>query len=235
MLERQLRPELMDAPGLDPIEHQAALRGLRRINQVSGVSRRVWNAIRRIARRRGLSEFSVLDVASGGGDLVKELAKRSRSAGVRVSFAGCDLSPTAVRLANESRHASDDIDFFVADAVNDPLPQRYDIVISTLFLHHLDEASSVQLLSNLRAAARHAVLIDDLERSHMGHWLAWAGCRVLTRSPVVHYDGPVSVLGAYTVEEARRLAVKSGLGGARIARHWPYRYLMEWERPDGQH
>lgn len=225
----------MDAPGLDPIEHQAALRGLRRINQVSGVSRRVWNAIRRIARRRGLSEFSVLDVASGGGDLVKGLAKRSRRSGVRASFAGCDLSATAVRLANESRHSSDDIDFFVADAVNDPLPQRYDFVISTLFLHHLDDASSVQLMSNLRGAARHAVLIDDLERSHLGHWLAWAGCRVLTRSPVVHYDGPVSVLGAYTVEEARRIAVKSGLDGATIARHWPFRFLMEWERPDGQH
>jgi 2-polyprenyl-3-methyl-5-hydroxy-6-metoxy-1,4-benzoquinol methylase len=235
MLKRQLRPELMDAPGLDPIEHQSALRGLRRINRVSGVARRVWNVIRRIARSRGLSEFSVLDVASGGGDLAKELARRSRRSGVRASFAGCDLSPTAVRLANESRNSSDDIDFFVADAVNGPLPQRYDIVISTLFLHHLDEASSVQLLSNLRGAARHAVLIDDLERSHMGHWLAWTGCRVLTRSPVVHYDGPVSVLGAYTVEEARRLAVKSGLVGARIARHWPYRFLMEWERTDGQH
>jgi 2-polyprenyl-3-methyl-5-hydroxy-6-metoxy-1,4-benzoquinol methylase len=233
MLERQLRPELMDAPGLDSIEHQAALRGLRRINRISGVARRVWNAIRQIAQSHGLSEFSVLDVACGGGDLVLELARRSRRAGVRASFAGCDLSPTAVRLANESRAGGDDIDFFVVDAIRDPLPQRYDIVVSTLFLHHLDEASSVRLLGNLRDAARHAVMIDDLERSRAGHLLAWAACRVLTRSPVVHYDGPISVLGAYTVEEACHLAARSGLDGARIMRHWPYRFLMEWERPDG--
>ena len=234
MLERRRRPELMDAPDLDPVEHQAALRGLRRINRFSGVARRMWNAIRRTTERRGLEEFSVLDDACGGGDLISELARRARRAGVRASFTGCDLSHTAVRLADESR-ASDDIEFFVADAVSEPLPQRYDIVISTLFLHHLDEAPSVRLLNNLRAAARHAVLIDDLERSRSGYVLAWAGCRVLSRSPVVHYDGPVSVLGAYTVEEARALAVQSGLHGAKITPHWPYRFLLEWERPDGEH
>lgn len=229
-MERRLQPELMDAPGLDVAQHQAALRGLRRINAVSGVSRVLWNAIRRIAAKRGLSRFRVLDVACGGGDLVASLSRHARRSGASVRFAGCDISQVAVAQAKEAS-TDNSIDFFVTDAVNDPIPDGYDFVTSTLFLHHLDWPSSLRLLENMRQAAGQAVLVDDLIRCRTGRLLAWTGCRLLSRSPIVHYDGPVSVLGAYKVEEARRLAREAALDGARFIRHWPCRFLMEWERP----
>lgn len=230
-MERRLQPERMDAPGLNPRDHHSALAGLRRINAVSGVSRIVWRSIRQIAQRQGLEHFSILDVACGGGDLLASLAKRARRNGVSIQLAGCDISPTATsRASGAFDFGGTDADFFVTDAIADPLPKGYDFVISTLFLHHLDWRSSLRLLKHLRLAAQRAVIVDDLVRSRTGHALAWAGCRLLSRSPIVHYDGPVSVLGAYTESEARELAAEAGLEGARLRKHWPCRFLMEWER-----
>ncbi len=41
--------------------------------------------------------------------------------------------------------------------------------------------------------------------------LAWIGCHLLSRSPIVRHDGPVSVAGAYTIPEVRELAERAGL------------------------
>ena len=80
-------------------------------------------------------------------------------------------------------------------------------------------------------AARQAVMICDLQRSWLGYGLAWVGCRLLTRSPVVHVDGPRSVAAAFAVSEISALAARSGLDGAVISHHWPERWLLAWRKP----
>jgi len=59
------------------------------------------------------------------------------------------------------------------------------------------------------------------------------GCRLLSRSPIVHFDGPVSVQGAFRMDEALDLAARAGLDGATIRRSWPERFLLSWHRPVG--
>ena len=81
------------------------------------------------------------------------------------------------------------------------------------------------------AAAGRAVLVDDLVRGRRGFALAWAGCRLLSGSRVVHHDGPVSVAAAFTPAEAIDLARRAGLDGATVTRHWPERFLLAWRRP----
>src|SRR5204862_714569 len=93
----------------------------------------------------------------------------------------------------------------------EPLPGRYDAVICSLFLHHLDEPEAVTLLRKAADAADRAVLINDLRRSTLGLWLAQAGSRLLTTSRVVHVDGPRSVRAAFTLAEAAALARQAGL------------------------
>jgi thiazole synthase ThiGH ThiG subunit len=70
--------------------------------------------------------------------------------------------------------------------------------------------------------------VNDLVRGPVGYLLAWSACRVLSRSAVVHHDGPVSVAGAFTLAEAGRLADNAGLSGVRLTRHWPQRFLLSW-------
>ena len=82
------------------------------------------------------------------------------------------------------------------------------------------------------AAAGNLVLVNDLRRCRAGWWAAWLGTRLLSRSPVVHYDGPVSVAGAFTPGEAVQLAADAGVPGATVVNRWPWRFLLSWARPD---
>jgi 2-polyprenyl-3-methyl-5-hydroxy-6-metoxy-1,4-benzoquinol methylase len=144
---------------------------------------------------------------------------------------GCDRSPTAVAYAQktaESRRAS--VRFFQCDVFRDPLPNDYDVLINSLFLHHLDETEVVTFLSRGAAAAGRALVISDLVRSRFGLFLTIAATRVLTRSPVVHLDGPISVRGAFNLAEIQELAARAGLSGASVTRHWPCHLLLSWTK-----
>ncbi len=226
LAERQRRPEVMDDPGLDPVEHARALQGLGRINALSRSAAILWPAIERLARSSG-GMTRVLDLASGGGDVPLALARKAAERHLPIEIEGSDASPEAVRFA-EAR-ARGRVRFRVLDAIRGPIPGGFDVLTCSLFLHHLDRAEACGLLAKM-AAAR-LVLVNDLARTRAGYLLAWVGCRVVSRSPVVHHDGPVSVASAFTPNEALQLAREAGLAGATVSRRWPERYLLAWSRP----
>lgn len=241
----------MDDARLEPGMHRAALRGLDRVGAVSFTERQVWHAIRsRLSaghnsmdyqaaprQSRGLhdgtnsEQLEILDLACGSGALALGLARRAQHAGIAVCVEGCDVSPLAVEVARE-RSAAEDIDatFYGLDVIGDELPRQYDIVVTSLFLHHLDDAQSVAVLRKMAAAARIGIVVSDLLRTRLGYTYAWLGTRVLSRSPIVYVDGPRSVKRAFSLAEARRLADEAGLLGANVKRTWPQRFLLTWWR-----
>ncbi|MBX9581425.1 MAG: hypothetical protein K2X87_14075, partial [Gemmataceae bacterium] len=148
-----------------------------------------------------------------------------RRAGLAVQAAGCDLSPTAVAAATAAG-----VPAFVHDAVREPLPPGYDIVTCSLFLHHLSDDAAVALLGRLKAAAGVLVLVNDLSRSRFSYLGVWLACQLLTRSPVVRFDGPASVRSAHTPAEALALAERAGLTGATAEPRFPCRFLLHWRR-----
>ena len=233
--QRNRQPEWMDQSGIDAAAHGQALQGLRRINAVSGAVGSLFTPIQALSAALNHSRpLRILDVACGGGDNTIALAERCRKHGLAVVIDGCDLSPQAVAMAR--RHAaggSSGGTFFQADVLVDPLPVDYDVMVCSLFLHHLDDADAVELLRRLGLRCRHLLLVNDLIRSPLGYGLAWVGCRLLSRSPIVHFDGPVSVQGAFRMDEALDLAARAGLDGATIRRSWPERFLLSWHRPVG--
>lgn len=224
--QRDRRPELMDQPDLPADQLRAALRALARVNVLSGTVGTFFRPLAALHARLGTSTLRVLDVASGGGDVAVRLAQRAAAAGLDWRVAGCDVSEVAVRHARD--RAGEAVRFFVHDVLAAPLPGEYDAVICSLFLHHLDDESAVEVLRAMRAVDPRLILVSDLERSRVGYWLAWLVSRALTRSPVVHTDGPLSVQGAFTVAEARQLAERAGLTGATVRRGWPWRWLLTW-------
>jgi 2-polyprenyl-3-methyl-5-hydroxy-6-metoxy-1,4-benzoquinol methylase len=229
-LPRRRQAELMDNPAIREDRHLHALRGLARINAVSGTAQALADPIRRLARSRGLAPVRVLDVACGAGDIARALHRHLRQAGIPAEIAGCDLSETAVRYA-ESR--SSGLRFFRCDALRDPLPRDFDVLVCSQFLHHLSEQETVDLLRRMGEAARHLLQVSDLHRSRWSLAMAHAACRLLTRSAVVHFDGPASVRAAYTADEMRDLARTAGLAGATVKRHWAARFMLHWERRRG--
>ncbi|MDX2038243.1 MAG: methyltransferase domain-containing protein [Isosphaeraceae bacterium] len=230
---RRRLPELMDDPNLDERSHRQALAGLRRVNSISRSDAILWNPVRRLAAAAGDQPLRLLDIACGGGDVTCRLAERARRAGFRLQIDGCDRSDVALGTARElaAERRLQGVEFFRLDVLQDVLPADYDIVMCSLFLHHLDADDVVRLLRNMAQAARRAVLANDLRRTAWGYTIAWVGCRMLSRSPVVHVDGPRSVAGAFSCSEIRDLAGHAGLENVQMTMHWPQRFLLRWDRP----
>lgn len=229
---RVLLPELMDDPQLAPDRHVQALRGLARINAWSGSARLLWREIQSELLPAPAEPLRILDVACGAGDVAIRLWHKAQRAAARVAIAGCDMSATAVAFARQrAAEAGAAIDFQQSDAVHGELPAGYDVVTCSLFLHHLDGEEAVSLLRRAASAARRLVVVSDLDRTRRGYALAWLGTRLLTRSPVVHVDGPRSVQRAFTPSEALATAAQAGLSGATLRRRWPSRWVLRWKRP----
>jgi SAM-dependent methyltransferase len=229
---RRMLPELMDQPDLDEDLLHHALGGLERINVWSRSVASLWPFLERLARQSD-GPLRILDVACGGGDIAVGLWKRARRAGISVDILAVDVSPVAVGYAkNRARSFGSGIRFEQMDVLNAPFAERYDVCLSSLFLHHLRDTEAVGLLAKLAAATRHLLLIDDLRRCRLGYVLAHIACRTLSRSPVVHVDGPRSVSGAFDERELRDIFARAGLPRVRVLRRWPFRMLAEW-RPGG--
>lgn len=230
---RDRRPELMDDPALPPDRHRRALAGLARINRWTGAANLLWPPLKRLAA--GLTRpLRVLDVATGSGDIPLSLARRADRAGVPMDLSGCDISTTAVAeaaVAARRQFTGDWLPhFFVHDVLRDPLPAGYDAVICSLFVHHLDEADAIRLLARMKAATDRLVLVNDLARGRFNFCAVWFASRVLSRSRVVHTDGPLSVRGAFTVPEMKSLAEAAGLAGGVVKGKFPCRQLLTWEK-----
>lgn len=231
LAERVVVPELMDAPDLEPGAHRDALRGLRRLNALALSARLVWPPLREFAARSP-TPLRIVDVACGGGDGAIAIARRAAKLGLDVRVTGVDMSPTALKHAREAAaRAAVPVTFVRADALaDDAWPLVADVFTCSLFLHHTSEVQAIALLRRLAAAARIGIVVVDLLRTRLGLALAGAAARVVTRSPIVHFDATASVRAAFTLREASALAAAAGLRDARIESVWPERFRLVWSR-----
>ncbi len=222
----------MDQPDLDERQHRLALRGLQRVNFFSRSAHMLWPAIRGAAQNVSHRPIRILDIACGGGDVAVALSRLASRQRIDVDIEGCDISDTAIHHARELAGLKRaDVRFHKVDVIAEPLPPEFDVITCSLFLHHLDESAAVEVMRKMSQQASHSVLINDLLRGRIAYQLAYWGCRLLSRSQIVHVDGPLSVAGAFNREEALALAEQAGMTGAIITTHWPQRFLLNWRRP----
>jgi len=232
---RVVTPEIMDSPHIPEADHVEALKGLQRINRASHTVDRILEPIIQLAGRNRLPQLSLMDVACGGGDVPIGVAIAAKRRGLHIDLSLLDRSPTALTHAAQAA-ASVGITCRTIEAdtlANLPFAE-FDVVTNSLFLHHVPAADQViALLRNMRHIARRLVVISDLRRSRLGLAGAWTACRILSRSPIVHHDGPASVRASWTLDELTDFAAQAGMTGARIRRCSPWRMLLVWERPGG--
>lgn len=239
-MDRQRNPELMDDPALDERAHLLALRGLERLNAASGAVRQIWTMIRPLYRTK--TEISLLDIATGGGDVPIALARLAAAEGLCLQVSGADISARAIEMCQrraagsqgaqspcaQSKGAGLQARFFELDALHGSIPERYDVVTANLFTHHLDPPDVITLLQRMAGCANKLVIVNDLERSWLNYVQVMIATRLLSASPVVHYDGPTSVRAAYTVAEFKQMGEDAGLQNCRVEKRFPCRLLFTW-------
>ena len=227
MKKRDLQPELMDDPDLPEQDHRWALKGLARLNRFSGVEGLMFRAIRRIARSRADGKLSLLDVASGSGDVPIGWVRRAEKEGWRLDVTLVDNRQVACdeqqRLAGK---VGVSVKSLQCDCLRETLPSGFNVVTSSLFFHHLNDSEVFQLLQAMQLASSGSMVLCDLERSKINFALVALASRCLTRSPVVHYDALASVRAAFTIDEFGSIARSALARPVRIQRAVPCRFLV---------
>jgi len=163
----------------------------------------------------------ILDVGSGGGDLLRQIADRARRRGIAVQLTGIDLNPYAARAAAEATREELGITWVTGDALEYRPEKPVDIVVSSLMAHHLEDEEIITQLRWMEATARVGWFINDLERSEWAcgafEWVA----RLVRWHRFVRHDGPVSFRRAFRGEDwVRLLALADVPREAVTLEHW---------------
>lgn len=218
LARRSQEAEWMDdpaAPGFD-----VALHGLARINRLSLAQRPVLRFLDSVAARHPCQPLRILDVGAGGGDMLAGIAAWGRRRGVALELTGLDISPWAERHARARGVPGR---WITADLFE--VEEEHDLVLCSLFAHHLDDAALVRFLGWLEARARLGWLISDLHR----HWLPWAvvwgGVRLLRMDPMVVHDSTVSIARGFSRDDWRAALRQAGVA-AEVGWAFPFRWQV---------
>lgn len=192
-------PELMDGD-CSYADFRDCLRSLEKVNRWLLGYRPTLAWLKRLPRRLSYP-IHIVDVGSGGGDLLRQIARWARRRNIAVQLTGIDLNPYAARAASEFTPKELGITWVTGDALAHRPEESIDIVVSSLMAHHLEDEEIVGLLRWMEATAQVGWFINDLERSQwssrMFTWMRWHW--------LVRHDGPVSFRRAFRKEDWVRL------------------------------
>ena len=219
---RSTASEWMDAPDLDEAELGRCLDDLAVVNGVTLARGPTVGFLRRAMR--GRASLSVLDVGYGQGDMLRRIARWGRRRGVALRLEGVDLSPASAVAARAATPGWMGIRYRTGD-VFDEAPGSVDVIVSSLFTHHLGDADVVRFLRWMEGTATVGWFVNDLHRHAVAYYGFKALAGVAGWHPMVRHDGPVSVARAFTRRDWERMLDEAGVA-ARVRWHVPFRYCV---------
>jgi 2-polyprenyl-3-methyl-5-hydroxy-6-metoxy-1,4-benzoquinol methylase len=223
--------EVMDLPGGDPGELARALVDLAWINRWLGGTHLVLNHLASLLPNPS-TPTRILDVATGYADIPRTIARWGRGRDLPLQIEALDSHPQILELARQASHAYPEIHLRNGDALTLPYPDEgFDVVLASLILHHTEGEAQARLLRELYRVARRAVVVNDLRRGRWPFAVTWMSLRLVSRSPIIHHDGPVSVRRGFLPAELLALARQAGWAQARVSHHAFFRLALVGEKP----
>jgi ubiquinone/menaquinone biosynthesis C-methylase UbiE len=200
--------ELLDRHVTDPRELATNLCDLARLNRLPGGARASAAAIRGLVADD--PDVSILDVGGGIGDMALRFARQGWRT-VLVDAHPQVVAAARIATAEEPRirvEAGDARALTFADGA-------FDVVHSSLLLHHLDSPDAVRALREMARVARCGVVVNDLRRGILPLVATGVAVAVLGRCRATRADGIASVRRAYDLGEVDALLAEAGLKVAR--------------------
>ena len=225
--QRSDEKELMDEDGISFEEFHDCLIGLERINCLTLAYRPTLQWLRPWVENS--ERLFVLDAACGGGDMLRQIADKwpdRVAAGEECNMVGVDLNPWSKKSA-EFWTPSSSIRYETANVFEFEPDQPIDIVISSLFTHHLTDTQIVDFMRWMDRRARKGWFINDLHRHPIPYYFIKGATALFSRNRLIRNDAAVSVARALTVADWQRLIKKAGLDGrVRVQWFFPFRLCV---------
>lgn len=213
--------EVLDGE-LSATELAATLADIDRLNAWFGGHALTRHQIRRLTAEVPHDQaLRVADIGGGSAAFAVRLAEWARRRGRPIRIVVVERDPATLALARPGVAGYPEVLLVQGDAAALPFhPHTVDIVASSLTLHHLEPEQAVAGLREMTAAARIAVVVNDLLRRRLSLGLVWLATRLLRCHPISRHDGPLSVRRAYSRDELRVLAERAGASRLTI-REYP--------------
>jgi hypothetical protein len=221
-MQRINTQEILDSAACPPLEVEASLRDLCRMNRWFGGVATTRKLIERVASATGSKRFSVLEVAAGFGEVSKLAGRQLVRKGITLTVTDLDRAYSHLLRANRA---------VVADALALPFQDgSFDLVSCSLFAHHLEPVELAGFATEALRVSRCALLINDLIRHPLHVALVYAGFPLM-RSYVSRFDGLASVRRAYVPDEMRQmLSAGDPARKIDISQHYLFRMgVIAWK------
>lgn len=222
--ERAQAEELMDDPALPADTLRAVLDDLAQVNVVTMAARPTLDFLARATR--GMSEFRLLDVGYGDGDMLRRIARWARKRGIRAHLTGIDQNLNA-RPAAQARSESWMPIRWEVGSYTELNNEPFDFIISSLVAHHMSDPQLQLFLGFMERYARVGWFINDLHRHRFAYWGFPILARLAGWHPIVRHDGRLSIARSYRPAEWPPILASRGIEGARMFRAFPFRLCVE--------
>ena len=147
--------------------------------------------------RSSKDPLHIVDVGCGGGDMLRQVERWAKRESLAVRLTGIDLNPYAARAAREMTPASSAIEWVTGDAFSFEPAARIDLVISSLFTHHLSDAVIIRFIAWMERVAEQGWFINDLHRERLPYLGFQLLAKVMRWHRFVQHDGPISIRRAF--------------------------------------
>jgi len=219
--------ELMDSPATGYEEFRGCLEDLARVNRITLAHRPTLAYLDALVASGPPAgrPLEIVDVGSGYGDGLRAIDAWARRRRVPVRLTGVDLNPWSARAAAAATPHWRGIDWVTADAFEHRPPRGIDVVVSSLFTHHLDDEEVVRFLDWMEHSARIGWFVSDLHRHALPYHFFRGASRLMGLHPFVQHDGPLSIARAFVAGDWWRLLGRAGVAGGDVDVRWsvPFR------------
>jgi SAM-dependent methyltransferase len=216
--------EQMDDPALDPAAYDEVLKGLGRVNAWTFAARPTLAFLARASR--GRDGFSLLDVGSGEGAMLRVIARWASKRGLAARLTGVDLNAKSESVARAMTPADLPIAYRTGDYRD---LGRFDFVVSSLVAHHMSDAQLLEFLRWMEANADRGWFVNDLHRHGFAYYVFPLLAALLRVHRIVREDGRLSIARAFRPGDWRTILAEAGIpaGAAVVRRYFPFRLCVE--------
>jgi 2-polyprenyl-3-methyl-5-hydroxy-6-metoxy-1,4-benzoquinol methylase len=225
---RSPQTEIMDDLNCSGEVVDQTLRELETINTLLGGNHVTINGINQLLKNNSSGKkFVIGDLGCGGGDILKLISRWSKKKNISTQLIGIDANPHIIDFAKRNSLDFPSIQYQVVDIFSDEFKNKqFDIIIGTLFFHHFDQTQLIEFFKQVRKQVHIGVVINDIHR----HWFAFHSIRLLTKwfskSAMVKFDAPLSVLRAFKKKELIEILKKAEIKNYSLRWMWAFRWQV---------
>ena len=171
---RSLMTEKMDDFSISGPELRRTLVTLGRINRWLGGNKVTLNGIKKVLNGHPKEQpVTILDLGCGGGDMLRDVADFGYQSGYSFKIIGIDANKNTLGYAKELSNSFPDIEFLHCNIFSSEFERlEYDLVLTSLFLHHFDDNKLESLLKGILEKASIGIVVNDLHRHPMAYFFS---------------------------------------------------------------